>query len=67
MDLREMSDQKLTQIHLFDPKISAKKDAFEKIRKSPKATLRPIPKKFKNWPDHGLNGKRQWCQIMLIL
>ena len=28
-----MSDQKLTQICPFDPKISAKKDAFEKVRK----------------------------------
>ena len=34
VDLREMSDQKLTQIRPFDPKISAKKDAFEKVRKS---------------------------------
>ena len=36
VDLREMSDQKLTQIRPFDPKISAKNDAFEKVRKSPK-------------------------------
>ena len=32
-----------------------------------KVTLRTIPKKFKNWLDHDLNGNRQWCQIMLIL
>ena len=32
VDLREMSDQKLTQILPFDPKISAKKDdMFEKV------------------------------------
>ena len=33
VDLREMSDQKLTQILPFDPKISAKKDILRKLEK----------------------------------
>ena len=42
VDLREMSDQKLTQILPFDQKISAKKDTFEKFEKV------KVPKKNEN-------------------
>ena len=39
----------------------------DRVRRIIKGYIEANPKKFKNWPDHGLNGKRQQCQIMLIL